>query len=133
MPNPDVPALNDNSTLGDARDMEWPHSPSDESHPITLTNPKKHKGSNSLDQQTSDSKDDVLPGLKNKAPAKKVSGKQLPKLSYRAGAGATFQLPKSCKFFQSQFIHVYSSLSPIELSHLINAVGEKCMSLYLNF
>jgi len=75
MPNPNMPALNDDGTPKDARDMEWPHSLSDKSCPITLTNPKKCKGFNSPDQQTSDSKDDILPGLKNKAPAKQVSGK----------------------------------------------------------
>ena len=74
MPDPDAPALNDNGTLKDAMELEWINSPSDKSHPITLDNCKKCKRSNSLAQETSDN-DDVLPGLKNKAPAQKVSGK----------------------------------------------------------
>jgi len=125
MPNPDAPALNDDGTLKDAKEIEWINSPSDESRPIALGNRKKRKGSESSAQRTSDSKDDVLPGLKNKAPAIKVSGKRLPKLSDRAGAGAAFQSPKSRKFFQSQFIRAYASLSLIHLSNLIYAVGEK--------
>jgi hypothetical protein len=33
MLDPDVPALNDDSTLKDATELEWINSPSDESHP----------------------------------------------------------------------------------------------------
>jgi hypothetical protein len=128
MPDPDAPALNDDGTLKDMTELEWINSPSDESRPITLANRKKRKRSNSL---ASNGDNDILPGLTNKAPAKKVSGKRLPKLSNRAGAGLAFQSPKSRKFFQSQFIRVYASFSLIHLSNLIYAVGEKSKSLYL--
>jgi len=40
MPNSDTLALNDNGTLKDATELEWLNSPSDESHPIFLTNQK---------------------------------------------------------------------------------------------
>jgi hypothetical protein len=70
----DAPALNDDSTLKDIVEIEWLNSLSDESCPITVAT-CKHKRSDSLAQWTSDSKDDLLPGLKNKAPAKMVSGK----------------------------------------------------------
>jgi hypothetical protein len=106
MPDPDAPALNDDGTLKDATELEWINSPSDESRPITLDNRRKRKRSDSSAQETSDN-DNVLPGLKNKAPAQKVSGKRVPKLSNRAGAGAGEQSPKSCRFFQSKFVGVY--------------------------
>jgi hypothetical protein len=111
MPDPDAPALNDDSTLKDATEIEWFNSPSDESRPIGLAT-RKRKRSDSSAQQTPDSEDDLLPGLKNKTPAKKVSSKQVPKLSDRAGAGAAFQSPKSRKFFQSKFICAFTSISP---------------------
>lgn len=100
MPDSDAPALNDDGTLKDATEIEWLNSLSDESRPAT----RKRKRSDSSAQQTSDTEDNLLPGLKNKAPARKVSGKRVPKLSDRAGAGAAFQSPKSHKFFQSKFI-----------------------------
>jgi hypothetical protein len=115
MPNPDAPALNDDNSLKDAAELVFVYSPSDESRPITLANRKKRNRSDSL--APSDSEDDVLPGLKDKHPAKKVSGKRIPKLSNRAGAGAAFQSPKSRKFFQSQFIRKYVFLSVNQLSN----------------
>src|ERR1700760_2007923 len=98
MPDPDRPALNDDGTLKDASQLSFVHSPSDESRPITLANREKRKRS-----ETSDNEDDVLPGLKNKVPARKISGKRVPKLSGKAVAGTAFCSPKSRKFFQSQF------------------------------
>jgi hypothetical protein len=113
MPDTDAPALNDDGTLKDATEIEWLNSPSDESRRITLDTHKR-KRSNSSAQQTSDSEDDLLPGLKNKAPAKIISGKRVPRLSDRAGAGAAFQSPKSRKFFQSKFTRAFTtSVSPI--------------------
>ena len=121
MPDTDAPVLNDDSTLKDAMEIEWLNSLSDESHHITLDT-HKHKRSNSSAQQTSDSESNLLPGLKNKAPAKIISGKQVPKLSDRAGAGATFQLPKSHKFFQSKFTCVFTtSISPIHDNSFIQS------------
>src|SRR4051812_19949742 len=38
MPNPNAPALNDDGTLKDAKEIEWINSPSDKSHPIALGN-----------------------------------------------------------------------------------------------
>jgi hypothetical protein len=125
MPNPDAPALNDDDTLKDASELDFVHSPSDESRVISLANRKKRNRSDSLARTPSDTEDDILPGLKDKYPAKKVSGKRIPKLSNRAGAGAAFQSPKSRKFFQSQFIHKYVFLSVNHLSNPVPAVGEK--------
>jgi len=71
------------------------------------------------------------PRIAEQTPARRVSGKWLPKLSYRAGQVWHFQLPKSHKFFHSQFVCVFESLSVIHLSNLICAVGEKSKSLYL--
>jgi len=75
MPNSDTLALNNNGTLKDATELEWLNSPSDESHPIFLTNHKKRKRSDCSTQLTSDSEDNSLPGSKNKAPVRRVSGK----------------------------------------------------------
>jgi hypothetical protein len=113
MPDINTPALNADGMLKDATEIEWLNSLSDESHCIALDT-RKHKRSNSSAQQTLDSEDNPFPGLKNKAPAKIISSKQVPKLSDRAGAGAAFQSPKSCKFFQSKFMHAFTtSISPI--------------------
>jgi hypothetical protein len=114
MPDLDRPALNDDGTLKDASELSFVHSPSDESRSIALANRGKRKRS-----ETSDSEDDILPGLKNKVPARKISGKRVPKLSGKAVAGAAFCSPKSRKFFQSQFTrasHFYLSF------HLTNLV-----------
>ena len=87
MPNQDVLALNNDGTLKDAKEIEWVHSPSDE----TVPKPQKHKRSNS---SASDS-NDVLLGLKNKVPAKKIGNKHVLKISKKAVAGAEFYSPKS--------------------------------------
>src|SRR5882724_12603717 len=106
MPNSDTLALNNNGTLKDTTELEWLNSPSDESHPIFLTNHKKCKRSDCSTQLTSDSKDNSLPVSKNNSPVRRVSGKRLSKLSYRPGASVAFETPKSHKFFQSQFNRV---------------------------
>ena len=58
MPTSDTPALNPDSTLKDASEIEWLNSPSDENCTVSLEDPKKCKRTNS--EQDTDELPSVL-------------------------------------------------------------------------
>ena len=76
MATSDAPALNPDSTLKDASEIEWLNSPSDENRTVSLEDPKNCKRTNS-EHNT----DELPSALKEKAPARHVGTKRVKILS----------------------------------------------------
>jgi hypothetical protein len=108
----DAPALNADSTLKDASEIEWAHSPSaDPTFDLPETSKKHHHHAHSTDME-SDSDSHTLPsaiGLKDKVPACHAGGKRVKMAMAHAQESSKTLTPCTRHFFSSNFIGTYNN------------------------
>ena len=102
MSDPEAPALNADSTLKDASEMEWLHSPSAQAATIPQLSKKRSRANSTEDDSDSHT---LLARLKGKEPACRVAGKRIKQASTQAQQAKQGHLsPKMHRFFSSNFV-----------------------------